>query len=230
MKNYLITGASRGIGRAIACRLASNDVHMWLHGRDKKALAGTEKVVMEAGATSTIVIADLATEKGQRALIDAIGDGSLDLLINNAGTTVVKPVEELSLEDWNRVLAVNVTAPFMLTSNLVPQMKTGSSIVNILSTAARTGFPDWSVYCMSKFALEGFSQSLREELRPKGIRVLNVYPAATATDIWDNVPGDWPKEKMIKPEEIAEAVYFAVTRPSSVQVSTIDVGNIGGSL
>src|SRR5437867_7104829 len=72
-------------------------------------------------------------------------------------------------------------------------MPPGSSVVNILSIAARSGFPNWSVYCMSKFALEGFSQSVREELRDRKIRVINVYPAATDTNIWDHIDGDWPR-------------------------------------
>ena len=79
-------------------------------------------------------------------------------------------------------------------------MKAGASIVNILSIAAKTGFANWSSYCMSKFALEGFSQSIREELRPRGIRVLNIYPAATDTEIWEPIEGNWPREKMMSSE------------------------------
>src|SRR5947209_11309337 len=92
------------------------------------------------------------------------------------------------------------------------QMRPGSSIVNILSIAAKTGFANWSAYCMSKFALEGFFQSVREELREHRIRVLNIYPAATNTEIWDDVAGEWPREKMISAEQVADAVAFALTR------------------
>ena len=92
-------------------------------------------------------------------------------------------------------------------------MPPGSTIVNILSIAAKTGFPNWSAYCMSKFALEGFSQSVREELRERDIRVMNIYPAATNTDIWNDVEGEWPRRKMISAEEIAEAVAYALSRP-----------------
>jgi NADP-dependent 3-hydroxy acid dehydrogenase YdfG len=81
---------------------------------------------------------------------------------------------------------------------------------------------------MSKFALEGFSQALREEVRPKGIRVLNIYPAATNTEIWNAVPGEWPREKMMLPAEVGNAVAYALARPAEVAVENIDLLNLTG--
>ena len=118
--------------------------------------------------------------------------------------------------EWEQTLGVNITAPFMLMQHFAPQMPPGSSIVNILSVAAKTGFTNWSSYCMSKFALEGLSQSIREELRDHRIRVINIYPAATDTDIWNNVDGNWPRDKMISAEEVAGAVAYALSRPADV--------------
>ncbi len=83
---------------------------------------------------------------------------------------------------------------------------------------------------MSKFALEGLSQSIREELREHKIRVINIYPAATDTEIWNNVEGDWPRHKMISPEEVASAVVFALSQPPDVLVENITLGNLSGSL
>jgi short-subunit dehydrogenase len=83
---------------------------------------------------------------------------------------------------------------------------------------------------MSKFAFDGFTLALREELRPRGIRVINVYPAATDTDIWSNVPGQWPREKMMRPEEVAEAVAYALSRPSSTLIDSIMLGSTSGNL
>ncbi len=131
-------------------------------------------------------------------------------MINNAGVAVVKPLDQITLQEWQTIFAVNVTAPFLLTQRLLPMMPSGASIVNILSVTAKTGFPSWSAYCMSKFALEGFSQSVREEVRPRGIRVLNIYPAATNTEIWNAVEGEWPREQMMLPEEIGDAVAYAL--------------------
>jgi NADP-dependent 3-hydroxy acid dehydrogenase YdfG len=109
-------------------------------------------------------------------------------------------------------------------------MLSGSSIVNILSVAAKTGFPGWSSYCMSKFALEGFSQSVREELHEHKIRVINIYPAATNTEIWNNVEGDWPRNKMISAEQVASAVVYALSRPADVAVENITLSSAAGNL
>jgi len=230
MKRILITGASRGIGRAIAEKLAARDVTLLLHGRDTVALAETCKSVQPQCAGVIKLIHDLATEKGVSNLISAVGGDPLDVLINNAGIAVVKPFREITLDEWNQTLGVNVTAPFLLMQRFAGQMPPGSSIVNILSIAAKTAFANWSAYCMSKFALEGFSQSVRDELREHRIRVLNIYPAATNTEIWDDVTGDWPREKMISAEEVACAVAYALSRPDNVAVENITLSNAAGNL
>jgi short-subunit dehydrogenase len=230
MKRILITGASRGIGRAIAEKLAAPDVTLLLHGRDTVALAATCKSVQSQCAGVVKLIHDLATEQGVSNLISQVGGDPLDVLINNAGIAVVKPFREITSDEWNQTLAVNVTAPFLLMQRFVGQMPPGSSIVNILSIAAKTGFANWSAYCMSKFALEGFSQSVREELRERCIRVLNIYPAATNTEIWDDVTGDWPREKMISAEEVASAVAYALSRPENVAVENVTLSNAAGNL
>jgi NADP-dependent 3-hydroxy acid dehydrogenase YdfG len=109
-------------------------------------------------------------------------------------------------------------------------MHPGSSIVNVLSIAARSGYPNWSAYCMSKFALEGFSQCVREELRDHKIRVINVYPAATATDIWNSVEGTWPRDKMMPAEEVAAAISYALSRPADVALENITLTSVTGKL
>ena len=164
-----------------------------------------------------------------RELIAGIGSAAIDLLVNNAGVAVVKPFSEITEIEWEQTVGVNITAPFLLIQHFAPRMPPGSSIVNILSIAARTGFANWSAYCMSKFALEGFSQSVREELREHRIRVINVYPGATDSEIWNNIPGTWPREKMISAQEVASAVAFALSRPPNVSVENITVSNLTGN-
>jgi NAD(P)-dependent dehydrogenase (short-subunit alcohol dehydrogenase family) len=230
MKRILITGASRGIGRAIAEKLAAPDVTLLLHGRDTVALADTCNSVQSQCAGVIKLIHDLATEKGVANLISQVGDDPLDILVNNAGIAVVKPFREITPEEWKQTLGVNVTAPFLLMQRFVGQMRPGSCLVNILSIAAKTGFAGWSAYCMSKFALEGFSQSVRHELREHRIRVINIYPVATNTEIWDDVTGDWPREKMISAAEVASAVAYALSRPQNVAVENITLSNAAGNL
>lgn len=230
MKRYLITGASRGIGRAIAEKLAAPDMTLLLHGRDPVALTQTCESVKSRCASVISLIHDLAKPKGVSALVGEVGTEPVDLLVNNAGVAIVKPFREVTMVEWEQTIGVNVTAPFLLAQHFVPQMPPGSSIVNILSVAAKTGFANWSSYCMSKFALEGFSQSLREELREHKIRVINIYPAATDTDIWNAVEGDWPRHQMISATQVADSVAFALAQPPDVLIENITLGNLSGSL
>lgn len=230
MKRILITGASRGIGRAIADKLAASDAELLLHGRDNVALAEVCKTVQSRAAKVVKLAYDLATKSGVARLIDDVGPDALHLLVNNAGVAVVKPYTEITEPEWDQTIGVNVTAPCMLIQHFAPRMPPGSSIVNVLSVAAKTGFPGWSAYCMSKFALEGFSQSVREELRDHRIRVINIYPAATDTEIWNKVEGEWPREKMMSAGDVANAVAFAVSQPNDVLLENITLGNLGGKL
>ncbi|MDF1545393.1 MAG: SDR family NAD(P)-dependent oxidoreductase [bacterium] len=229
MARILITGASRGIGRAIATALADKKNNLILHGRDRSALKKVSLIVGEAGGASDIVVADLSSREGINDLIEAVTPTPIDILINNAGIAAVGDVQELELEDWDRTLSINVTAPFMLTKACLPKMKRGASIVNILSTASQQGFSGWSSYCMSKSALNGFALALREEVRSRGIRVINIYPAATATEIWNNIPGEWTLDSMMSPNEIAQAVVYALSAPPGTVAENITLGNIGGA-
>ena len=230
MKRYLITGASRGIGRAIAEKLAANDVQLLLHGRDTAALAEVCDSINDRCAHVVRLIHDLAVPSGISDLIDQVGKNPVDLLVNNAGIAIVKPFCEITSIEWEQTVGVNITAPFLLMQHFAPHMPPGSSIVNILSIAAKTGFANWSAYCMSKFALEGCSQCVREELRDRRIRMINVYPAATDTHIWSQIEGKWPRHKMISPDEFASAVAYALSRPAGVTLESISISSLAGNL
>ncbi len=230
VERILITGASRGIGRALALRLARPGRELLLHGRAAAALGEVENLVRERGGAARSLTGDLARPREVDALAEAAGEHPLAALVNNAGVAVVKPLAELTLREWEKSLAINLTAPFLLCRALVPRMGPGATIVNVLSVAARQGFPGWGAYCATKFALEGLSQCLREELRPAGIRVVNVYPAATSTELWDGVAGVWPRERMLAPQEVAETIAFALERPQEVLVSELSVGHRAGTL
>jgi short-subunit dehydrogenase len=230
MKRYLITGASRGIGRAIAEKLAADDAVLLLHGRDTVALAQTRQAVEPHCAKVILLVHDLAKVSEVSDLIAEVGKDPINLLVNNAGVAVVKPFGEITQIEWEQIVGVNITAPFMLTQHFASKMPPGSSVVNVLSVAAKTGFPNWSAYCMSKFALEGFSQCVREELRDRKIRVINVYPAATDTEIWNHIEGKWPRHKMISPEDVASAVAYALSRPTDVALENITLSSLTGNL
>lgn len=230
MERILITGASRGIGRAIAVKLASKGRLLLLQGRDRKSLEATLSLVKAKGAETELLLCDFSDPGQVDALVAKISKSPLDVLVNNAGIAIVKPLTELTLEDWQQTVAINITAPFQLMKGLVPGMNSGSSLVNILSIAAKTPFAGWSSYCMSKFAMDGFSRAVREEVRSAGIRVINIYPGSTDTTMWDSAPGDWPRERMIHPEAVAEAVAMALKQPAGVLVDDISLGPVGGAL
>jgi len=230
MKRYLITGASRGIGRAIATKLASPDVMLLLHGRDTIALAETCRTVEKSGGKTAKLIHDLANFRGIDDLVAEVGHKPIDLLVNNAGIAVVKPFAEITRQEWEQTIGVNVTAPFFLIQHFAPRMPPGSSIVNILSIAAKTAYPSWSAYCGSKFAMEGLSTAIREELRSRKVRMLNIYPAATDTDIWNAVSGEWPREQMMSAVDVADAVAFAINQPPAVVIENITLSNTTGTL
>jgi 3-oxoacyl-[acyl-carrier protein] reductase len=228
-QRILITGAGRGIGRAIAERLAKPGRIIILHGRNREALDEAASLVGRKDGEAEIVIADISTPDGIDTIVSHVGEEPLYALIHNAGVAYVEPIDKVTMEHWESTLAVNITAPFLLTQKLLPVMPSGAAIVNILSVAATAVFPNWTSYCMSKFALDGFSRALREELRPRGFRVINIYPAATNTGLWDRVPGQWSKENMLAPAEVADAVAYALDRPSDVSIDSIHLGDVTGN-
>lgn len=221
MKNIVITGASRGIGRACAVKLADQDSTLYLTGRDEKELGVSCEMVEKLGAKAIPLVFDLSVPQNVIIMADQIKTDKIDLLVNNAGIAIVEPLEEISLEVWQKTFDVNVTAPFLLTQKLLSKFPENSSVVNIISTAARIGYNNWSSYCMSKAALEGFMRSIREELRDKGIRVLNLFPGAVATEIWDDLGIEFDKSKMMAADDIADAVVMAVKQPQRTVVEDI---------
>src|SRR5438046_7997395 len=176
------------------------------------------------------LIDDLAHFSGMDDLVVEVGHKPNDLVVNNAGMAVVKPFAEITREEWEQTVGVNVTAPFFLIQHFAPRMPPGSSIVNILSIGAKTAYPNWSIYCGSKFALEGLSTAIREELRSRKVRMLNIYPAATDTDIWNDISGEWPREQMMSAVDVAEAVAFAINEPAAVILVHITLANATGTL
>jgi NAD(P)-dependent dehydrogenase (short-subunit alcohol dehydrogenase family) len=157
--------------------------------------------------------------------------GRLDILINNAGIAhTTATVDKLSIEAWREVIDTNLTGLFLVTRAMLHLMHTGGSIVNNLSVAAKMVFPETSAYNASKHGALGFTDTLREELRPRGIRVIGLFPGATDTDIWDQFWPDAPRQKMMSPSSIAQAVIAALKLPENATVSQLEITPTGGAL
>jgi len=229
---FVVLGASRGIGQATAQALAHPDVHLVLGARDLAALEGHAAALQRAGATVTPLRCDVRRPADVDRLIDQAASltGQIDLLINSAGGAVVAPLEELALEDWEQMLQVGLTGAFLSCRRAVAHMRPGGLIVNVASVAARQTFPGWGAYAAVKAGLVAFSNVLREELRPRGIRVTVVLPAATDTALWDRIPGDWNRANMLQPADVGGLIARLAEQPAAMATEELVVGHVAGRL
>jgi len=229
----LITGATRGIGLAIARALAAEGCNLILTGRDEKAL---KKVSRELASARIKVLAqpcDVRDPQSIERLFRAIRQKfkRLDILINNAG--IAHPnftVDKLPLTLWRDVIDTNLTGMFLITQSALPLMKLGGTIVNNLSILANRVFAGSAGYVASKHGALGLTNTLREELRPKGIRVIALMPGATDTEIWKTFWAEAPRKKMMSPATIAEAVVHAIQLPPNATVETLEILPTAGLL
>jgi NAD(P)-dependent dehydrogenase (short-subunit alcohol dehydrogenase family) len=232
-KIALVTGATRGIGFAIAKALAAEGANLAIAARDSPALA---KAGRELAAYKTRIVSkacDVADRESVDLLLREIRGkfGHLDILINNAGVSHAQaPVEELDIASWEKVLATNLTGMFLVTRAALPLMKSGGTIVNNLSVAAKEVFPGEAAYCASKHGALGLTNTLREELRPKGIRVIALLPGATDTEIWNQFWPEAPRKKMMSPETVAAAVVSALTLPGNSSMDEMIINPSAGAL
>ncbi|MEU5418851.1 3-oxoacyl-ACP reductase family protein [Streptomyces sp. NPDC020667] len=198
-KVAFVTGGSRGIGEAVALRLAEDgaDVALTYRDSDGRAADVVDRIT-SLGRRAWAVRADSADPAAVRDAVDqaAAEFGRLDIVVNNAGIGVLGPVEDLSLEDIDRVLNINVRAPFITSQAAVRHMAEGGRIISIGSCMAeRAAFPGGSLYSTSKTALTGLTKSLARELGPRGITANLVHPGPTETDM---NPSDGPSADMQK--------------------------------
>jgi short-subunit dehydrogenase len=182
-KRIVLTGASGGIGEAMALALAAEGAHMLLVGRQQDKLEALKQQL--AGDQHHCVCADLATETGRAALLQACQREGIDMLINNAGISDFALLEEQGPEALTRIIELNLTSPMLLIQALLPLLKQrkNATIINIGSTFGSIGHPGFSAYCASKFGLRGFTETLRRELSDSAVTVHYLAPRATLTSI-----------------------------------------------
>lgn len=222
-RNALVLGGARGIGRAIAEAFNREGFGTAITSRSQNSLA---ECPFARGYQCDVVDEQSLVNVATRIHKDF---GHIDVLVINPGIAVVKPVQEITREEFEDVMRVNVTGAFLATQKFLPLLKSGSLIVFVSSIAGRTSFPNWSAYCASKFALNGFAQAVREELRPLGIRVTILMPGAVNTEIWDGIP-DKDEFAMMKSEDIAEAVLSLTRQPANVSIDELMITPAAGAL
>jgi fengycin family lipopeptide synthetase B len=223
----MVTGASRGIGRAISIALAREGATVVLTARSLPKLQETAELVQQTGGKAEIIVADLLQEKSIINLVKTVGEklDRLDILVNNAGITHSSRLEDTRTEDWQRCLQVNATAPFILCRQALPLLRKSSTsyIINIASVVGVKGYPLQSAYTASKHAVRGMTISLAEELNGTNVRVHLICPGGVDTELIPQVRPDLRSEDLMRTEEIAELVLYLVTHKGKAIIDELHV-------
>ena len=227
-KTALVTGASRGLGRATASKLADRGARVLVHySASKEAADDVVAAIRGGGGQADAIGGDLAQADGAHRLAKGVRDlgiDRIDVLVANAGIAEMAPIDDQTIESFDRHFAVNVRAPYFLLQQLLPLLKEGSSVVFLSSIVARAAFEGTSVYSATKGAIDTLTRTLAKELGPRGIRVNAIAPGAIDTDMAQSFLGSDEGREHIKglqalkrigqPDDIADAVLFLASDQS----------------
>lgn len=212
----LITGGSKGIGKAICLALAKEGANVVIAARNESEIKGTIDKLKAMGSKALAIRTDVRSEEDVRRLISMTIDkcGRLDILINNAGVAYKKRLEETTLEEYDKIMDTNLKGVFLCTKYAIPYIRESKNgkIINISSVGGLHGLPDFSVYCASKFGVNGITESIAAELEGE-IKVYAVCPGAVDTDMYRSIYSDRPP---LKPEHIAEKILELASPDSRV--------------
>lgn len=228
----VVTGASRGIGLAIARVLGREGARVVLVARGRKALG---RAVKQVPGGALAVVADVTQPAQVNRLFQTVRrqHHRLDVLVNNAGVFTFKPFARTTLKDWRNNIEANLTSLFLTTRAALPLLARSRAphLINILSISSREAFANCSAYCASKFGALGLTRVLAEELRAKKIRVTAILPGSTDTRLADEFGFPVDRAKLIQPADVAEAVLGALLQPARTTVEEIlltpSAGRIG---
>lgn len=219
MSIALVTGASRGIGRAIAERLAER-YEVVAVARSAKRLEDVARSIESRGGRCRTIALDVSDHA---AVSSALASLDVDVLVNNAGLGIIKPIAEMSVDEWRRQVSVNLDGMFYVTRALLPGMiaRQRGYIVNIGSLAGRNSFVGGACYSATKHAVIGFSESLMLEVREAGVRVTVIMPGSVDTDFGGHTAGNaaWK----LTAADVAESVWFVVSQPDRALVSRVEM-------
>jgi NADP-dependent 3-hydroxy acid dehydrogenase YdfG len=232
-KVALVTGASSGIGEATAVALAREGAAVVIAARRVARLKALEERLVEGGAKVLPVELDVTDEAACRAAVARAVDvlGGLDVLVNNAGVMLLGPVEGADTTDWTRMVSTNLLGVMFLTHAALPHLLASrGAVVQVSSTAGRVVRNGTAVYNATKFGLNAFSESLRQEVTQRGVRVVVVEPGIVETELRDHITNQAAKDgitevarsiRQLQADDVANAVRYAVTQPAHVAVNEI---------
>jgi NAD(P)-dependent dehydrogenase (short-subunit alcohol dehydrogenase family) len=227
-KTALVTGASRGIGLAVAAELARRGAWVGMVARSRSELEEAARAV--GGHAIPADVSDAEAVHGLAEHLDDVRGEVPDFVVNSAGTFALAPLAETDPEVFERQLAVNLRGPFLVMRALLPRMlrRRSGHLVSIGSVAGRVAYPGNAAYAASKFGLRGVHEVLAEEVRGSGVRATLIEPSATDTPLWDpldpDARDDLPaRSAMLRPEDVARAVAFVLSQPEGVEVPLLSL-------
>lgn len=224
-KVAIVTGASSGIGRAIAMGFAQKGAHVALAARRKRLLKELAAEINGSGGLALPLQTDVCADEQVAAMVDAtLGKfGRIDILVNSAGIGIFALLDKLTIEDWDKVIRTNLRGTFLCCKSVADAMKAqgGGHIINIASIAAVEGFPKGSAYCASKFGVLGLTKCLSIELRPHNIKVSAICPSLVDTPFYDRVKKKLPRRLMLRPEQVADLALYLVSQQDGALIEEL---------
>lgn len=230
----VITGASTGIGKTLAMQLADAGYKVILVARSKDKLNVIYEEIQKKGGECLVVPIDVSQPNQINQLKDKVlgFSNNISVVINNAGTGKFSKIENITLEDWNCQIDVNLRASFLVSQAFIPSMKQKKegALVFINSVAGKKGYAYSAAYVASKYGMRGLADSLREELREDNIKVISIHPGAVNTPFWDDVDSDFSREDMLNANTLAQSVVQVIQAPGNFTVEEMVVRRTGGDL
>lgn len=229
-KTILITGGTKGIGRALALQFAQNGFKIIVCGRNQKALNLIKAEIEEANGHIDVYQCNLRSKSAIIDFIKAVSKTvtNIDVLVNNAGVFIPGQIQDEADGVFEQMMETNLNGTYHTTRAALPMMATNSHIFNICSTASITPYINGGSYCISKYAQYGLTKVLREELKPRKIRVTAVLPGATFTDSWSGT--ELPEERFLKAETIAQIVWNCYQLPKDAVVEDLLIRPMEGDI
>jgi NAD(P)-dependent dehydrogenase (short-subunit alcohol dehydrogenase family) len=231
-KVALVTGASQGLGRALALAFAEEGARVVVNARSDESVRPVAGEVEGAGAEVLAVAADVSREAEVERLVRETVErfGRIDVLVNNAGLLGPRVgVEDYPEDEWRRVLAANLTGPYLVSKAAIPHLSEGGSIINVVSGVSVEGRAQWGAYSVSKFGVEGLTQILASELAGRGIRVNAVDPGGMRTDMRAAAyPEEDPQTRITPEENTAVFLYLASDESKGVTGERFKAQEFGG--
>lgn len=230
----IVTGAGRGIGRAVALAFARNGATVALAARTASELNAVATQIESCAGRALVVPTDVTHEPSVAALVETVlaEFGKVDILLTTAGVATFGTLVDTKPEDWDRMLAVNLRGVFLCCRAVLPAMmrQRGGTIINVASVTAKRAIPGGAAYAASKHAVLGLSQVLAEEMRLHGIRVGVLCPGAVNTGLWDTVPNAPERSRMLRPEDVAAAALLMASLPPGASLEDLTLLPAGGIL